>query len=106
MALMVLVFCCGTDPKTLLESSLKSWEGAQLEKVEGLQPKLQDSKKYFWLKIILGWSDYSCNCIKNGWSLGSEDFDLRVQSGFGPRNSGQAGGAVQSALSEKPCFES
>ena len=106
MALVVLVHCCGTDPKTLLESSLNSWKGAQLEKVEGLQPKLQDSKKYFWLKIILGWSDFSCNCIKRGWSLGSEEFDLRVQSCFGPRNSGQAGGAVQSALSKKPCFES
>ena len=48
MALMVLVHCCGTDPKTLLESSLKSWEGAQLEKVEGLQPKLQETPRIFF----------------------------------------------------------
>ena len=48
MALMVLVHCCGTDPKTLLESSLNSWEGAQLEKVEGLQPKLQETPRIFF----------------------------------------------------------
>ena len=95
------VCCYGIDglsallwhwPKNLVGKFFKILGGSTTRKPGGVAAQTAgNSKKSFWLMIIPCWSDFSCNCIKRGWSRGSEEFDLRVQSGFWPRNSGQAG---------------
>ena len=95
------VCCYGIDglsallwhwPKNLVGKFFKFLGGSTTRKGGGVAAQTAgNSKKSFWLMIIPCWSDFSCNCIKRGWSRGSEEFDLRVQSGFWPRNSGQAG---------------